>query len=145
MIWYAPYTIEQLNLFINNTLLEQLQITFTEIGDNYLKAKMPVNNRTHQPYGLLHGGASCALAETVASTAANCCINPAKNICVGIEINANHVRSVRTGYVSAITKPVHIGSKTQVWNIEIYDSHDALICIARHTIAVLIKDYFNSK
>lgn len=100
---------------------------------------MPVDNRTHQPLGLLHGGASVALAETMGSVAANLCIDQAKQFCVGLEINANHIRSVREGFVNGISRPIHIGKKTQVWEIRISTTEGELVCISRITMAVLDK------
>src|SRR3990167_5427182 len=102
-----------------NTMVEHLGIEFIEIGDDYIKAKMPVDHRTHQPLGIMHGGASCALAETVGSIAANYTVDNAKQYCVGLEINTNHIRSIRSGYVIGTAKPFHIGRSTQVWGIDI--------------------------
>lgn len=100
---------------------------------------MPVDHRTHQPMGLLHGGASVALAETMGSVAATLCVDDTKQFCVGLEVNANHIRSARDGYVKGITKPIHIGKKTQVWEIRIFTMEDDLVCISRITMAVLDK------
>lgn len=122
-----------------NTIGELLDIRFTEVGPDFLKATMPVDHRTHQPYGLLHGGASCVLAETIGSVASAKVIDPKKFICVGIEINANHVRSVRNGLVTGITTPIHIGASTHVWDIKIYDEREKLVCVSRLTVAVLKK------
>lgn len=122
-----------------NTLGEHLGMQFIEIGDDYLKATMPVDNRTKQPYGLLHGGASVALAETLGSVGSALIINPAKNICVGLEINANHLRSAKEGVVTGIATPIHIGASTHVWDIKIYNSSDKIICISRLTVAILKK------
>ena len=114
---------------------------WTELGDDYIKIRMPVDQRTKQPYGLLHGGASCALAETVGSVAAHLVIDSGKFICVGLDINANHVRSARQGYVTGIATPLHLGATTHVWDIKIYDDANKLICISRLTIAVLNKAF----
>ncbi len=122
-----------------NTIGELLDIRFTEVGADFLKATMPVDHRTHQPYGLLHGGASCVLAETIGSVASAKVIDPEKFICVGIEINANHVRSVRSGLVTGITTPIHIGASTHVWDIKIYDAREKLVCVSRLTVAILKK------
>lgn len=122
-----------------NTIGELLDIRFTEVGENFLKATMPVDHRTHQPYGLLHGGASCVLAETLGSVASAMIINPEKFICVGLEINANHVRSVRSGSVTGITTPIHIGASTHVWDIKIYDERQKLVCVSRLTVTILKK------
>ncbi|KAF0239618.1 MAG: hotdog fold thioesterase [Sediminibacterium sp.] len=119
------------------TLGEHIGIAFSEVGADYLKATMPVDHRTKQPYGLLHGGASVALAETLGSVGAAMVVDDTKFICVGQEINANHLRSARGGFVTGITKPIHIGTNSQVWGINIYDESDKLICISRITVAVL--------
>ena len=110
-----------------------------ELGPDYLKLKMPVDDRTRQPYGLLHGGASCALAETVGSIGSHLVIDPQKFICVGLEINVNHLRSARQGFVTATCTPLHIGSSTHVWDIKIHDDREKLICISRLTVAILKK------
>jgi 1,4-dihydroxy-2-naphthoyl-CoA hydrolase len=120
-------------------MAETIGIVFSAIGDDYLEAKMPVDPRTHQPFGLLHGGASVALAETLGSVAATCCIDMKRQFCVGLEINANHIRGVRDGYVTGVTKPLHIGKKTQVWEIRITNEKDELVCMSRITLAVLDK------
>jgi 1,4-dihydroxy-2-naphthoyl-CoA hydrolase len=122
-----------------NTLGEHLGMQFTEVGENYLKATMPVDHRTHQPYGLLHGGASVALAETLGSVGAALTVDPDQFICVGMEINANHLRSVRSGSVTGTATPLHRGSSSQVWEIKIHDDHGKLVCISRLTVAVLKK------
>ena len=119
------------------TLGEHIGIAFSEVGADYLKATMPVDHRTKQPYGLLHGGASVALAETLGSVGAAMVVDDTKFICVGQEINANHLRSARGGFVTGITKPIPIGTNSQVWGINIYDESDKLICISRITVAVL--------
>ena len=139
-IWFKDDIFpEQLNLLNKNNLGEHLGIVFTELGDNYIKATMPVDHRTQQPYGLLHGGASVALAETIGSVASAMVIDTDKNICVGLDINANHVRGVRSGFVTGIAKPVHIGSSTHVWAIKIYDEQEKLVCISRLTVSILAK------
>lgn len=122
-----------------NTMGEHIGIRFSEVGDNYIKATMPVDHRTHQPYGLLHGGASVALAETLGSVAAAMVIDTEKFICVGQEINANHVRGVRDGFVTGITTPLHIGRTSHVWEIRIYDEQEKLVCVSRITVAILPK------
>ncbi|MEX2230966.1 MAG: hotdog fold thioesterase [Cyclobacteriaceae bacterium] len=138
-IFRDKVTLEALNGLSKNTMAERLGIEFTAVGSDYLEAKMPVDARTHQPFGLLHGGASVALAETMGSVAATCCIDLARQFCVGLEINANHIRGVREGYVKGITKPIHIGKKTQVWEIRILNDQEELVCISRITLAVLDK------
>ena len=120
-----------------DTMGAHIGITFTEIGPDFLKATMPVDHRTHQPYGLLHGGASAALAETLGSVGAALVIDKEKFAVVGLEINANHIRSVRTGLVTGIATPIHVGRTTQVWDIKIYDADEKLVCISRLTVAVL--------
>ncbi len=113
-----------------------LGIEWTELGDDYIKARMPVDQRTRQPYGLLHGGASCALAETIGSVASAMVVDHSRMFCVGLEINANHVRSVREGYVTGTATPLHLGSTTHVWDIRIVDGQERLVCISRLTVAV---------
>ena len=120
-----------------DTMGAYIGITFTEIGPDFLKATMPVDHRTHQPYGLLHGGASAALAETLGSVGAALVIDKEKFAVVGLEINANHIRSVRSGLVTGIATPIHVGRTTQVWDIKIYDADEKLVCISRLTVAVL--------
>ena len=138
-IFLESLTLEALNGLSKNTMAECIGIEFTAIGNDYLEAKMPVDARTHQPFGMLHGGASVALAETMGSVAATCCIDVTKQFCVGLEINANHVRSVRNGFVKGISKAHHIGKTTQVWEIRIVNDKEELICISRITLAVLDK------
>lgn len=125
--------------FGRQTMGEHIGIRFSEVGKNYLKATMPVDQRTVQPYGLLHGGASVALAETLGSVAAAMVIDPGKYICVGQEINANHIRGVRNGFVTGITTPIHLGKSSHVWEIKIYDEAEKLVCISRLTVAILKK------
>lgn len=123
-----------------NTMSALLGIEFTEIGDDYLCAKMPVDNRTRQPYGILHGGASAALAETVGSVASSLVVDTAKYVCVGLEINANHIRSVKDGFVIATCKPLHIGRQTHVWDIRIQEENTGkLTCVSRLTVSVLAR------
>jgi 1,4-dihydroxy-2-naphthoyl-CoA hydrolase len=138
-IFKEGITLEELNRQSRNTMVEHIGIEFTAIGPDFLEAKMPVDARTHQPFGLLHGGASVALAETLGSMAAACCIDLSRQFCVGLDINANHVKGVTNGYVKGITKPIHIGKKTQVWEIRIINERDELVCISRITMAVLDK------
>ena len=139
-IWYREdISIDQLDRLGDNTLAEHLGMKFTEIGDNYLKALMAVDHKTQQPYGLLHGGASVALAETLGSVASALVIDTDKNICVGLEINANHIRGVKSGLVTGIVNPIHIGASTHVWDIKIYDEKEKLVCVSRLTVAILAK------
>lgn len=116
---------------------ETLGMEVEELGEDYLLMKMPVDNRTKQPYGILNGGASMALAETVASFAGNILLRKENKHCVGLEINGNHLRSVREGHVHAKASPIHIGKRTHVWNIDITDDHNNLVCKARMTLAVV--------
>lgn len=137
-IWKHPHiTLEALNAMGKNTLAEVLDMHFTEIGDNYLLLRMPVNKNTHQPYGLLHGGASAALTETIGSVASWLCIDPEKQLCVGMEINCNHIRGKREGYVTARATPLHLGATSHVWDIRITDEQEKLVCVSRLTMAVL--------
>jgi 1,4-dihydroxy-2-naphthoyl-CoA hydrolase len=138
-IFNKEITVESLNKLAANTLAQTIGIEFTLIGEDFLEAKMPVDHRTHQPMGLLHGGATIALAETLGSVAATCCIDTEKQFCVGLEINANHLKGVKNGFVKGVTKPLHIGKKTQVWEIKVTNDTDDLICISRITVAVLDK------
>lgn len=139
-IWFNPaIKAEQIRPLSNNTMGDHLGIEFTEVGEDYLKARMPVDHRTKQPYGLLHGGASAALAETLGSVASALVVDHSKFNCVGIEINANHLRGVREGFVTGIVKPLHIGKTTHVWDIRIYDDHEKLICVSRLTVAIIAK------
>jgi 1,4-dihydroxy-2-naphthoyl-CoA hydrolase len=116
---------------------EYLSIEWVEVGDNFIKAKMPVDHRTIQPYGLLHGGASCTLAETIGSVASAMVIDHSKFLCVGLEINANHIRGARNGFVTGTAIPLHLGSSTHVWDIKIHDEKERLICVSRLTVAIL--------
>jgi len=136
-IWFKEFSIENMNQNGKNTLSEFLGIEFTEVGDDFLKATMPVNNRTKQPMGILHGGANIALAETVASMAANAVVDWNLFYCVGLEINANHIRSVKEGLVTAITSPIHLGRTTQVWEINIFNEAGKQTCVSRMTASVL--------
>ena len=131
--------IQSVNELNKQTMAETLHIKFTEIGADFLKATMPVDHKTHQPYGLLHGGASAALAETIGSVASWLCIDTDKQICVGIEINCNHIRGKKDGIVTATATPLHIGNTTHVWDIKIKDEREKLVCVSRLTVAVLKK------
>jgi 1,4-dihydroxy-2-naphthoyl-CoA hydrolase len=135
-IWRSPLSLEQLNAR-EGTLDALLGIVFTEIGDDFVRATMPVDARTRQPYGLLHGGASVALAETLGSTGATMCIDVKEYQCVGQEINANHVRSARAGLVTGTARPVHLGGRTHVWIIDIVNEAGKLVCTSRLTVAIV--------
>lgn len=136
-LWRTQPNIEQLNAMQKNTIGELLDIRFDSVDDESLTASMVVDHRTHQPYGLLHGGASVVLAETVGSTAAYLCIDPAKFYCVGLEVNANHLRGVRSGRVTAVARAIHIGRTTQVWDIRLTSDDGKASCISRLTMAVV--------
>ncbi len=138
-IWHSDVKVEAVNRRGENTLSSHLGIEFTEIGDDYMSARMPVNERTRQPIGIMHGGASCVLAETLGSTAANCCVDITQFYCVGLDINTNHIRSIRSGFVFATAKPFHLGKSTQVWGIDIKDEAGKLISVNRLTMAVLAR------
>ncbi|MCB9260844.1 MAG: hotdog fold thioesterase [Flavobacteriales bacterium] len=131
--------IEELQHFLSNTLSEALGMEVVEIGSDFLTIKMPVDRRTVQPYGLLNGGASMALAETVASFAGNIYLQNQNKICVGLEINGNHLRSVRSGWVFGKATAIHLGKSTQVWNIDITDESGEMVCKSRFTAAVIDK------
>ncbi len=144
-IWFKKdLSITDLAPLGKNTMGEHIGIEWKEVGADFLSATMPVDNRTRQPYGLLHGGASVALAETLGSVAAAMVVDKDKFYCVGLEINANHVRSARDGQVTGIAKPVHIGASTHVWEIKIYDEKGKLVCVSRITVAILKLNYTSS-
>ena len=140
-IWFIQATVDDLNALSCNTMTEHIGLEFLEIGEDYLKARMPVDHRTIQPMGLLHGGASVTLAETLGSTAATLCVDMSRKMCVGLDINANHIRPTTSGFVYGVARPVHIGNSTQVWEIRITDDQDRLVCISRLTMAVLNRDH----
>jgi 1,4-dihydroxy-2-naphthoyl-CoA hydrolase len=138
--WFRPFTIETLDQWVPGTMVEHLGIVFTEIGEDFLRATMPVDHRTVQAMGILHGGASVALAETLGSVAGNMCLDLEKHVCVGQEINANHLRPASAGVVTGTARPLHLGQRTQVWQIEIRDARDRLVCVSRITLAVIDRD-----
>jgi len=133
-LWFKPYTVEDVP--IARGLQRHLGIEITEIGEDYVRARMPVEERVHQPYGILHGGASVVLAETLGSIGSMLVVDPEKFSCVGQEINANHIRSVSSGYVTGTARPLHIGRSSQVWDIRIVDERDRLVCVSRITLFV---------
>jgi 1,4-dihydroxy-2-naphthoyl-CoA hydrolase len=145
-IWFSEgLTLEQIKPLGKNTMGEYIGIEWTELGDNFIKARMPVDHRTKQPYGLLHGGASCVLSETIGSVASAMVVDHSKFVCVGLEINANHVRSARTGFVTGVATPLHLGANTHVWDIKIYDELEKMVCVSRLTVAVIPrKDSFRT-
>ncbi len=137
MIWKEKPDAEAVNNFTVNTLAHYLGIEVTEFGDDYVRARMPVDSRTKQPLGLLHGGASVVLSESIGSMASwLITADPAKNI-VGVEVNANHVKSARSGFVYSITRPVKLGRTLHVWNTEIYDEDNNLLCVSRLTVMIV--------
>lgn len=137
-IWFDPnVTPAQVQPLSRNTMVEYLGIEIIEIGDDFLRMRMPVDHRTQQPYGLLHGGASVTLAETLGSIASALVIDQRQYYCVGLEINANHVRGVREGFVTGTARPLHIGKTTHVWDIRIHDERDQLVCVSRLTVSIL--------
>ncbi|UKT63480.1 hotdog fold thioesterase [Pedobacter mucosus] len=138
-MWFKNFTVDELNGRPKNHLGGLLDIKFTEIGDDFIIGTMPVDERTHQPAGILHGGASVVLAETLGSIASYMCIDPDKFLAVGLEVNANHLRPVKSGLVKGICKPLHVGAKTQVWEIKIYDERGKMNCISRLTVAIIVK------
>jgi 1,4-dihydroxy-2-naphthoyl-CoA hydrolase len=136
-IWRSLISLDELNGANRETLNANLGMVFTDIGENFIRGTMPVDARTVQPYGLLHGGASVALAETLGSIGAAMCVDATQFQCVGQEINANHVRAARSGLVTGTARPVHIGGRTHVWSIEIVNDAEQLVCISRITVAII--------
>ncbi len=136
-IWLQQPELNALNALSKNTLVELLDIRFEAFDDDSLTASMVVDPRTHQPYGLLHGGASVVLAETLGSTASYLCIDSRRFYCVGLEVNANHLRGLRSGRVTAVARPLHLGRTTQVWDIRLSGDDGKLSCISRLTMAVV--------
>jgi 1,4-dihydroxy-2-naphthoyl-CoA hydrolase len=139
MIWAEEFSVEDLNGRPKGHIGEVLEIEFTEITPDSLSARMPVNEKTRQPYGILHGGASVVLSETLGSVASNLVINSDKYIGVGLEVNANHLRPVKSGFVTGICTPIHIGGKTHVWDIKLYDDRGKMTCVSRLTVAIIPK------
>ncbi len=136
-IWTRQFTLDEVRKFQHDTMGEHLGIEFVDIGPDYIEAKMPVDHRTMQPDGILHGGASVALAETLGSVAGTMCVDRERFQIVGQEINANHLRSATEGHVTGRARPIHLGRRSQVWNIEITDDRKRLTCVSRLTIAIL--------
>ena len=135
-IWFQSYTLEVIRERAVGTMAAHLGIEYVNLGENFLEGRMPVDARTHQPEGILHGGASVTLAETLASISGNLVVDPALEYCVGLEINANHLRAVRDGHVLGRSSPVHLGRTTQVWETRIFQG-ERPVCISRMTLAVL--------
>jgi len=138
-MWFKEFTIEDLNNRPKNHIGGLLDIKFTEIGTDFIVGTMPVDERTHQPAGILHGGASVVLAETLGSIASYMCIDPEKHVAVGLEVNANHLRPVKNGPVTGICKIIHRGAKTHIWDIKLYDDRGKMNCISRLTVAIINK------
>lgn len=137
-IWFnKELSVEQFSKLGKDTMGEYIGIEWTELGENFLKARMPVDHRTKQPYGLLHGGASCVLAETIGSVGSAMVVDHKRFQCVGLEINANHVRSATSGFVTGVATPLHLGASTHVWDIKIFDENDKMICVSRLTVAII--------
>lgn len=136
-IWFKQFTPDNLNQRGVNTMAEFLGIKFTNVGEDSLTAIMPVTERVKQPMGIVHGGANVVLAETIASTAANAVIDLEQFYCVGLEINANHIRSVREGIVTATTRPIHLGRTTQIWHVDIFNEAGKITCVSRMTASVI--------
>ncbi|MBC7418076.1 MAG: hotdog fold thioesterase [Pedobacter sp.] len=136
-MWFKEFTVEELNGKPKNHIGGLLDIVFTEIGDDFLVATMPVDERNHQPAGILHGGASVVLAESLGSVASFMCIDPEKYVPVGLEVNANHLRPVKSGLVNGVCTKVHIGAKTHIWDIKIYNDRGKMSCISRLTVAII--------
>lgn len=139
MIWSREYSVEELNGRPKGHIGDLIGIVFTEITADSISARMPVNEKTHQPHGILHGGASVVLAESLGSVASNMIIDSDKYVGVGLEVNANHLRPVKTGFVTGICKPIHIGDKTHVWDIRLFDDRGKMNCISRLTVAIIPK------
>ena len=140
MIWYKPYSIEEIRaLNTHDNILDQLGIEVSDVGDDYLKVRMPVDQRTHQIHGILHGGATCVLAESAGSIASLMCVNPDTHYAVGSVITCNHLRPVRDGFVTATCRPVHLGRSKHVWDIEIRADNEKLVAKSELTCAVTAK------
>ena len=133
----TDFTVGGINEFSKACMVGHIGIEFTEIGDDYLKAKMPIDHRTTQPFNVLHGGASVALAETMGSFGATMTIDNEKQFCAGLEINANHIKAAKKGFVYGTARPIHLGKKTQVWEIKILNDENELVCISRITVAII--------
>jgi len=139
-IWNSELTLEKANSLKPSTLLESLDINIIEIGDDFIKGDMPVDERTFQPYRILHGGASVALAESLGSIGAHLAVDSDRFYCVGMEINANHIRPATSGRVVGTARPIHLGRSSHVWSIEIHNEQNKLICVSRITMAVVPKE-----
>ncbi len=140
-IWKTKMDLEAINSWGHHCMIGYLGIVFCDVGDDYLSARMPVDHRTHQPYGILHGGASCVLAETIGSTAGLLCLDVAKEYCLGINIETHHIKMAQSGYVTGTAKPVHLGRTTQLWEITIVDEQQKLISTTRLTLIVRSREH----
>ena len=135
-IWETPLSLDEINHRAKGTLSDLFDIQFIEVGNSHLTARMPITSKLFQPMQIMHGGATALLAETVASAAANYCIDQTSKICVGMELNINHIRPMSSGFVDAIATPLHLGSATQVWEIKIYNNEKKLVSASRLTVAI---------
>lgn len=138
-LWFGEPQLDDINNRHRDHIGALIGIEFTEIGDDFIKGRMPVDARTHQPYGILHGGASVVLAESLGSVASSLIIDPERFMAVGLEVNANHLRPVKSGFVTGICTPIHIGGKTHVWDIKMYDDRGKMNCISRLTVAIVAR------
>jgi len=138
-IWKQRPTLDELNRLSKDTMVEHLEIVYTEVGDDYLKATMPVDKRTVQPMGLLHGGASATLAETLGSVASHCIIDRETHYAVGLNIEVHHIRSVTEGSVTGIARPLHLGRKTHMWEIKIFNEKEKLVSVSMLKMIILEK------
>ena len=136
MIWKTRPSVEAINTMGSKSMGHFLEREITEVGDDFITARMPVTDKTRQPYGILHGGASCVLAETLGSIGGAFCVDMQQQIVVGLEINANHLRPAKDGYVTGTARPIHLGRTTHVWDIKITNEKGDLVCISRLTLAV---------
>ncbi len=135
-IWHQAISLDDMNESAKDSATSHVGIEFIESGEDYIVARMPVDNRTRQKYGILNGGASCLLAESLGSHASSLCLDPEQQYCVGLDINANHIRSISEGYVYGTSKPIHLGRSTHVWEIIIRDDSERIICISRLTMMI---------
>jgi len=137
-IWFnKQFSVEDIKALGSDYMADFIGIEWVEVGDDFITAKMPVDKRTRQPYGYLHGGASCVLAETIGSVASAMVVDHSRFLCLGLEINANHIRSVKEGFVYGTVRPLHLGRSTHVWDIRIVNENQQLVCISRHTVKVI--------
>jgi 1,4-dihydroxy-2-naphthoyl-CoA hydrolase len=137
--WLTLPSLDDINRITKDSMIDFLQIEFIDVGPNHLTARMPITPRVMQPFGIMHGGASATLAETVGSVAAAFCADQKTKACVGLELNINHIRPVKSGFIEAVTTPIHVGKTTQVWDIKIYNEEKKLVSISRLTVAVTDK------